>query len=128
MAAFFPHGSPGSAKSRGSRFRLCPKRMGPHGAGPSLRRAICEAPPPQDPHLPGFPPPGSQTVANGLAAQGRAQGQRGIISLDMEAYQTFVFGSKSCGGQQWPETKGLRTHKCPIRLFFLSYKTVLRVL
>ena len=106
MAAFFPHGIPGSAKSRGSRFRFCPKRplpppMGPP-EGPSLRRAICEAPPPpQDPYLPGFPPPGSQTVANGLAAQGRAQGQRDMISLDMEAYQTFVFGSKSCGGQQW---------------------------
>ena len=128
MAAFFPHGSPGSAKSRGSRFRFCPKRPAPMGPpeGPSLRRAICEAPP--DSYLPGFPPPGSQTVANGLAAQGRAQGQRDMISLDMEAYQTFVFGSKSCGGQQWPETKGLRTPKCPIRQFFESYKTVLRVL
>ena len=64
-------------------------------------------------------------MATGLA-QGRAQGQRDMISL--EAYQTFVFGSKSCGGQQWPETKGLRTHKCPIRLFYESYKSVLRVL
>ena len=69
----------------------------------------------------------NRTMATGLA-QGRAQGQRDMISLDMEAYQTFVFGSKSCGGQQWPETKGLRTPKCPIRPFYESYKTVLRVL
>ena len=47
-----------------------------------------------------------------------------MISLDMEAYQTFVFGSKSCGGQQWPETKGLRTPKCPIRVFYESYVIV----
>ena len=47
-------------------------------------------PSPQDPHLPGFPPPGSQAVANGLAAQGQAQEQRDMISLDMEAYQSYI--------------------------------------
>ena len=112
-------------------FSLLPQSSPPWGRRRGLAKpAPCNlrSPAPPGPVPARIPAPGSQTVANGLAAQGRLQGQRDMISLDMEAYQSFVFGSKSCGGQQWPETKGLRTPKCPIRLFYESYKTVFRVL
>ena len=123
---FFHTGAPVLPRAGAPVFAYAPSAWGCMGPGQAcaVQSAKPRSPRPLNSHLPGFPPPGSQTVANGLAAQGRDQGQRDIISLDMEAYQTFVFGSKSCGGQQWPETKGLRTPKCPIRLFCESYVIV----
>ena len=120
-------------------FSLLPQASPPWGrrrgrakpAPCNLRSPAPRIPAPGEPdgcQRPGGTRPGPRTKRHDFLGHGGVSNLRDMISLDMEAYQTFVFGSKSCGGQQWPETKGLRTPKCPIRLFYESYKTVLRVL